>query len=87
MHPEKYLRSMIGYCTVADTSLVAMAMVQGRQREVVNIGLGVRLIAPEPADAPAHAYLESLSHKVGPLPASSARRPADLSPFLRPTRS
>ncbi|EIN05105.1 hypothetical protein PUNSTDRAFT_137791 [Punctularia strigosozonata HHB-11173 SS5] len=64
MHPEKYLRSMIGYTTASEGSLVAMSMVQGRQREVVNVGLGMRMIAPEPRDAPVAAYVESQAHKL-----------------------
>lgn len=54
---------MIGYSLAHEQSLVAMAMVQGRQRDVVNVGLGVRLIAPD-VDISAAAYAESQSHKV-----------------------
>ena len=64
MHPEKYLRSMIGYTTASEQSLVAMSMVQGRQREVVNVGIGVRLITPEASLTGAAEYAESQSHKV-----------------------
>jgi hypothetical protein len=39
-------------------------MVQGKQREVVNIGLGIKQVAVEPRDATVSAYVESLSHKV-----------------------
>jgi 4'-phosphopantetheinyl transferase len=41
-----------------------MVMVQGKQREVVNIGLGIKQVAVEPRDATVSAYVESLSHKV-----------------------
>ena len=41
-----------------------MVMVQGKQREVVNIGLGVKQVAVEPRDATVSTYVESLSHKV-----------------------
>ena len=55
---------MIGYHLAWENSLVGMVMVQGKQREVVNIGLGVKQVAVEPRDATVSAYVESLSHKV-----------------------
>jgi len=39
-------------------------MVQGKQREVVNIGLGIKQVAVESRDVSVHQYVESLSHKV-----------------------
>ena len=64
VNPEHHLRSMIGYHLAWEHSLVGMVMVQGKQREVVNIGLGVKQVAVEPRDATVAAYVESLSHKV-----------------------
>lgn len=64
VNPEHHLRSMIGYHLAWESSLVGMVMVQGKQREVVNIGLGIKQVAVEPRDATVSAYVESLSHKV-----------------------
>jgi 4'-phosphopantetheinyl transferase len=64
VNPEHHLRSMIGYHLAWENSLIGMVMVQGKQREVVNIGLGVKQVAVEPRDATVSAYVESLSHKV-----------------------
>ena|SRR6266850_913076 len=64
VNPEHHLRSMIGYHLAWEHSLVGMVMVQGKQREVVNIGLGIKQVAVEPRDATVPAYVESLSHKV-----------------------
>ena len=41
-----------------------MVMVQGEQREVVNIGLSIKQVAIEPHNATVTAYIESLSHEV-----------------------
>ncbi|TFY66781.1 hypothetical protein EVG20_g4319 [Dentipellis fragilis] len=67
VNPEHHLRSMIGYHLAWENSLVGMVMVQGRQREVVNIGLGIKQLAVEPRDATVAAYVESLSHKLTEL--------------------
>src|SRR6266702_1744712 len=64
VNPEHHLRSMIGYHLAWESSLVGMVMVQGKQREVVNIGLGIKQVAVEPRDATVSTYVESLSHKV-----------------------
>ncbi|KAI9435831.1 hypothetical protein H4582DRAFT_2168386 [Lactarius indigo] len=64
VNPEHHLRSMIGYHLAWESSLVGMVMVQGKQREVVNIGLGIKQVAVEPRDATVSAYVESLSHKL-----------------------
>jgi 4'-phosphopantetheinyl transferase len=64
VNPEHHLRSMIGYHLAWENSLIGMVMVQGKQREVVNIGLGVKQVAVEPRDATVSTYVESLSHKV-----------------------
>lgn len=64
VNPEHHLRSMIGYHCAFENSLVGMVMVQGKQREVINIGLGIKQLVVEPRDATVAAYAESLSHKV-----------------------
>jgi len=67
VNPEHHLRSMIGYHLAWENSLVGMVMVQGKQREVVNIGLGIKQVAVEPRDATVSTYVESLSHKLTQL--------------------
>ncbi|KAI0045174.1 hypothetical protein FA95DRAFT_1561380 [Auriscalpium vulgare] len=64
---EHHLRSMIGYHLAWENSLIGMVMVQGKQREVINIGLGIKQLAVEPRDATVAAYVESLSHKLTEL--------------------
>ncbi len=64
VNPEHHLRSMIGYHLAWENSLIGMVMVQGKQREVVNIGLGIKQVAVEPRDVTVPQYVESLSHKV-----------------------
>jgi len=67
VNPEHHLRSMIGYHLAWENSLIGMVMVQGKQREVVNIGLGIKQVAVEPRDATVSTYVESLSHKLTAL--------------------
>jgi len=67
MPPEKFLQSMIGYHLAYDNSLCGMVMTQGRQRQVINIGLGIKQIAVEPRGATVAAYAESHAHKLTPL--------------------
>jgi len=64
MPPEKFLHSMIGYHLAFENSLCGMAMTQGVQRKVINIGLGIKQLAVEPRGVTVAAYTESLSHKV-----------------------
>src|SRR5882757_9514787 len=64
VNPEHHLRSMIGYHLAWENSLIGIVMVQGKQREVVNIGLGIKQVAVEPRDVTVPQYVESLSHKV-----------------------
>lgn len=71
MPPEKFLQSMIGYHLTYDNSLCGMVMTQGRQRQVVNIGLGIKQVAVEPRGASVSAYVESNSHKVCLFPSNS----------------
>ncbi|KAF8487015.1 hypothetical protein DFH94DRAFT_10814 [Russula ochroleuca] len=67
VNPEHHLRSMIGYHLAWENSLIGMVMVQGKQREVVNIGLGIKQVAVEPRDVTVPQYVESLSHKLTSL--------------------
>ena len=64
VNPEHHLRSMIGYHLAWENSLIGMVMVQGKQREVINIGLGIKQVAVEPRDVTVGQYVESLAHKV-----------------------
>ncbi|KAJ7054619.1 hypothetical protein C8F01DRAFT_1142019 [Mycena amicta] len=64
MSPEKFLQSMIGYHLAYDASLCGMAMTQGTQRHVINIGLGIKLVAVEPRGVSVKAYTESMAHKL-----------------------
>ncbi|KAL0566926.1 hypothetical protein V5O48_015070 [Marasmius crinis-equi] len=64
MGPERYLHSMIGYHLVWTHSLCGMAMTQGLQKRVVNIGMGLRPYSVEPRGISVSAYIESLQHKL-----------------------
>ncbi|CCM00852.1 uncharacterized protein FIBRA_02895 [Fibroporia radiculosa] len=64
MNPTHKLRSMIGYHLAYDNNVVGMVMTQGRQKDVVNIGLGIKQLAVYPPDAPVGAYAESFYHKL-----------------------
>lgn len=64
MPPEKFIYSMIGYHLEYENSLCALAMTQGIQRKVVNIGLGIKQLVVEPRGISIPTYFESLSHKV-----------------------
>lgn len=55
---------MIGYHLAYDNSLCGMVMTQGRQRQVTNIGLGVKQLCVEPRGVSVAAYAESFAHKV-----------------------
>ncbi|KAI6142953.1 hypothetical protein BKA82DRAFT_26965 [Pisolithus tinctorius] len=67
MPPEKFLQSMIGYHLAYDNSLCGMVMTQGRQRQVINVGLGIKQLCVEPRGVPVSAYAESFAHKLTPL--------------------
>ena len=41
-----------------------MIMTQGRQRQVVNVGLGIKQLCVEPRGVSVAAYAESYAHKV-----------------------
>ncbi|GBE86859.1 hypothetical protein SCP_1001010 [Sparassis crispa] len=66
MHSNR-VRSMIGYHLAYDNNLVGMVMTQGKQRDVINIGLGVKQLAVSPPDISVGAYAESFYHKLTPL--------------------
>ncbi|KXN92554.1 hypothetical protein AN958_05409 [Leucoagaricus sp. SymC.cos] len=78
--PEKFLNSMIGYHLAQDQSLLGMAMTQGPQKKVVNIGLGI-LMLKVPGRIPLSSYIESQQHKLTPLELAAitaAEKPADV---------
>jgi 4'-phosphopantetheinyl transferase len=57
------LRAMIGYHLAFENSLVGMVMTQGRQREVVNLGLGVKQLETSPPGTSIPVWAESQYHK------------------------
>ncbi|KIY70992.1 hypothetical protein CYLTODRAFT_346712 [Cylindrobasidium torrendii FP15055 ss-10] len=64
MPPEKFLWSMIGYHIECGPSLCGIAMTQGTQKRVINIGLGIKQVAVEPRGVPVLAFIESIRHKL-----------------------
>ncbi|KZT00618.1 uncharacterized protein LAESUDRAFT_732117 [Laetiporus sulphureus 93-53] len=67
MHPANRLRAMIGYHLCYDNNVVGMVMTQGRMKDVVNVGLGVKQLCVFPPEATVAAYAESFHHKLTPL--------------------
>ncbi|KAI0341181.1 hypothetical protein BDW22DRAFT_335079 [Trametopsis cervina] len=67
--PTHRLRAMIGYHLAYDNSLVGMVMTQGRQREVIHIGLGIKQLCIPP-DTSVHGWAESQHHKLTTLEVS-----------------
>ncbi|KAF8137292.1 hypothetical protein EV363DRAFT_1317387 [Boletus edulis] len=67
MPSEKFLQSMIGYHLAYENSLCGMVMTQGRQLQVINIGLGIKQLCVEPRGVTVAAYAESVAHKLTPL--------------------
>ncbi|KAH6912197.1 hypothetical protein BKA70DRAFT_1266956 [Coprinopsis sp. MPI-PUGE-AT-0042] len=61
---EKYPHSMIGYHLAIGQSLCGMAMTQGEQRKVTNIGLGIIQYGVEPGGTTIASYIESQTHKL-----------------------
>jgi 4'-phosphopantetheinyl transferase len=53
---------MIGYHLAHDQSLLGMAMTQGPQKKVINIGLGI-LMLKIPNRISLASYIESQQHK------------------------
>ncbi|KAJ7851846.1 hypothetical protein B0H14DRAFT_819446 [Mycena olivaceomarginata] len=66
MPPEKYLHSMIGYHLTYETSLCGMAMAQGIQRKVINIGLGIKHVAVEPRGTALATYVAAMAPRLTP---------------------
>ncbi|KAJ3537363.1 hypothetical protein NM688_g6702 [Phlebia brevispora] len=82
-HPmDTRVRAMIGYHLAYEANLVGMVMTQGRQREVVNIGLGIKQLC-HPPDTPVPVYVESLYHKLTRLEISFCSPPQPDDVILR----
>ena len=64
MNPTHRLKAMIGYHLAYENNLVGMVMTQGRQRDVINVGVGVQQLAATPAGLDVTVFAESLGHKV-----------------------
>ena len=56
---------MIGYHLAWEHNIIAMSMTQGRQRDVVYIGMAIKRMQVEPREAPVLTYAQSFYHKVG----------------------
>ncbi|KAF5353417.1 hypothetical protein D9756_008026 [Leucocoprinus leucothites] len=80
--PEKFLHSMIGYHLAQDQSLLGMAMTQGPQKKVINIGLGI-LAIKVPGRTQLSSYIESQQHKLTPLELEAITRPQNHADVLR----
>lgn len=55
---------MIGYHLAWEHNIIGMAMTQGRQRDVVYMGMAIKRLQVEPRDATILAYAQSFYHKV-----------------------
>jgi 4'-phosphopantetheinyl transferase len=55
---------MIGYHLAWEHNIIGMAMTQGRQRDVVYIGMAIKRLQVEPREASILAYAQSFYHKV-----------------------
>lgn len=64
MDPVRRMKSLIGYHITNDEALAGMVMVQGRQREVVSVGLGIQLLGTKPRNMSVTDWAESQYHKV-----------------------
>jgi 4'-phosphopantetheinyl transferase len=62
--PPNRVRAMIGYHLAWEHNIIGMAMTQGRQREVVYIGMAIKRLQVEPREATILAYAQSFYHKV-----------------------
>lgn len=67
MNPTHRLKAMIGYHLAYEDRLVGMVMTQGRQREVVNLGLGLKQLCTSSPDTSIPVWAESQYHKLTPL--------------------
>ena len=63
--PPNRVRAMIGYHLAWEHNIIAMSMTQGRQRDVVYIGMAIKRMQVEPREAPVLTYAQSFYHKVG----------------------
>jgi len=66
-NPPQRPRTMIGYHLAYDNNLVGMVMTQGRQRDVINIGIGMKHLAVSPPETSVSVYAESFHHKLTPV--------------------
>lgn len=64
MNPTHRLKAMIGYHLAYESNLIGMVMTQGRQREVVNLGLGIKQLCTPSPETSIAVYAESQYHKV-----------------------
>ena len=69
--PANRVRAMIGYHLAWEHNIIAMSMTQGRQRDVVYIGMAIKRMQVEPREAPVLTYAQSFYHKVGTKPSTS----------------
>ena len=58
---------MIGYHLAWEHNIIAMSMTQGRQRDVVFIGMAIKRMQVEPREASVLTYAQSFYHKVGAM--------------------
>lgn len=63
--PPNRVRAMIGYHLAWEHNIIAMSMTQGRQRDVVFIGMAIKRMQVEPREASVLTYAQSFYHKVG----------------------
>ncbi|KIP06658.1 hypothetical protein PHLGIDRAFT_72337 [Phlebiopsis gigantea 11061_1 CR5-6] len=67
MNPTHRLKAMIGYHLAWENNLIGMVMTQGRQREVVNLGLGMKQLCTDAPGVSISDWAESQHHKLTPL--------------------
>jgi hypothetical protein len=65
--PPNRVRAMIGYHLAWEHNIIGMAMTQGRQRDVVYMGMAIKRLQVEPRDATILAYAQSFYHKASDL--------------------
>ena len=63
--PSNHLQEMIGYHLAWDYNVMAMSMTQGRQRDVVYVGMAVKRMQVVPPQTSVLTYAQSFYHKVG----------------------
>ncbi|KAF9784647.1 hypothetical protein BJ322DRAFT_1065519 [Thelephora terrestris] len=62
--PPNRVRAMIGYHLAWEHNIIAMSMTQGRQRDVVYIGMAIKRMQVEPREASVQTYAQSFYHKL-----------------------